>query len=370
VVALGAHGSYWRTFSMDSRSFDSLARRVAGALNRRRLIASSAVAGATALLAQGTDVTLGKDHNHKNNNDKKKTICHCPGSTPEGCKTIKVKKRSAKKHLKNHCDYAGACRAGFNPCTPQTLCTNDDQCSASDVCRNGACVPGCKTQADCTDGFQCKNGGCVCEANKVLCGGQCVDLTTDNDNCGECGRACDNGDVCSNGFTCQPAECLAVTELENDVRLDDDGGLRLVAASSGPNPPYVYGAVGFEVPDNITFADISSITSGYQFVSGACGAGTPRFCVRFSTRDDCVCGQFPASTTNCEETGSVGNTGNLIGNETPFDWFSLCGSDKVTNTYADALAEFGDDTVREIFLVADSSNGTQVVIVEPCITTS
>ena len=342
---------------MDSRSFDSLSRRVAGVLSRRRLVASSAAVGATALLLKDTAPTRGKG--------KKKTICHCPTSDAASCNTIKVGKKARKKHLKNHCDYRGDCRPGFNPCTPQLRCTNDDECPGDTVCRNGACVPGCKTDANCIAGFQCKNGGCVCEANKVLCNGQCVDLTSDPDNCGECGRECDSGEVCSNGFTCQPKACLAVTEIENDVRRDDDGGLRLVAAAAGD--PYVYGAVGFEVPENITFADITSITSGYRFLTGTCGAGTPRFCVRFSTREDCVCGQFPASTTNCDETDSTGNTGNLIGNETPFDWFSLCGSDKVTNTYSAALAEFGDDKVSEIFLVADSSNGTQVVIVEPCI---
>lgn len=350
---------------MDSRSFDGLTRRVAGALNRRHLVFSSAAAGAAALLLRGDgDDALAKKK-------KKKTICHCPTSNPASCSTIKVKKKAAKKHLKQHCDYAGACVAGkVSPaCTAETTCNNDDECPGSSVCRNSACVAGCKTTSDCTNGFICKNGGCICEANQVLCGGQCVDLTTDKDNCGACGRACDGGSVCSNGLTCQPAACLAVTEIENDVRLEGDGGLRLVAAASGANPPYVYGAVGFAVPENITFADITSIESGFQFISGTCGAGTPRFCVRFSTREDCVCGQFPAAS-GCDEASSEGSTGNLIGNETPFDWFSLCGSTATTNTYSAALAEFGEDTVSEIFLVADSSHGTQVVVVEPCVKTA
>lgn len=346
---------------MDSRSFDGLTRRVAGALNRRRVLASSAAAGVTALLLRDAGPALGKK--------KKRKVCVCGSATAETCTTRKLKKKGARKQLKNPCNYKGACIAGVNPCTPQTRCGNDDECPGSEVCRNSACVPGCKTTADCTNDFICKNGGCVCEANKRLCAGRCVDLTTDADNCGECGRACDGGTVCSNGLTCQPAACLAVTEIENDVRLEDDGGLRLVAASSGPNPPYVYGAVGFEVPDNITFADITDITSGFQFISGTCGAGTPRFCVRFSTRPDCVCAQFPAAS-GCDDPSSAGSTGNLIGNETPFDWFSLCGSSAVTNTYSAALAEFGGDTVSEIFLVADSSHGTQVVVVEPCVKTA
>jgi hypothetical protein len=335
---------------------------VAGALNRRRLVASTA-AGATALLVRGgiDDALARKKH--------KRTICHCASAATETCTTLKLKKKAAKKHLKNHCDYKGACIPGVNPCAPQTRCANDDECPGSEVCRNSACVPGCKTTADCSNDFICKNGGCVCEANKVLCAGKCVDLTTDKNNCGACGRTCDSGTVCSNGLTCQPAACLPVTEIENDVRLDEDGGLRLVAATSGPNPPYVYGAVAFAVPDNTTFSDITSMTSGFQFISGTCGAGTPRFCVQFSTRDDCVCGQFPAAS-HCDEEGALGSTGNLIGNDEPYDWFSLCGSSAVTNTYTAAKAEFGDDVVSDIFLVADSSHGTQVVVVEPCVKTS
>src|SRR5690242_1912652 len=122
VAAPGAPGLLRRSCSMDSRSFDSLTRRVAGALNRRRLVASSAAAGATALLLPGADSVLGKDQK------KKKTICHCATADPASCNTIKVGKKARKKHLKNDCDYRGACRAGFNPCAVQTLCTNDDQC--------------------------------------------------------------------------------------------------------------------------------------------------------------------------------------------------------------------------------------------------
>jgi hypothetical protein len=352
---------------VDPFRFDGIARHLAQSLPRRSVVAGSL--GASLLGVAG----IGPDALAKKKKSKKKSICHCPTNDPATCTTIKVRKKARKQHLKHLCDYDGECQPGVVGQCEQPIvgCTQDSECAADFVCRNLECVPGCQQQSECDDGFICKNGGCVCEADNVLCGGQCVDLTTDTDNCGRCGRECGAGEVCSNGFTCQPAACLAVTEIENDVRLDDDGGLRLVAADSAPDPdpPYVFGAVGFAVPDNTTFADITSITSGFHFLSGTCGAGTPRVCVQFSTRPDCVCGQFPAAS-GCDDPRSEGSTGNLVGNETPFDWFSLCGSSAVTNTYSAALAEFGDDTVSDIFLVADSSHGTQVVVVEPCIQTS
>lgn len=342
---------------MDPRTFDGLTRRLVSALDRRRMVAVSAAAAVAALVGQQAEPALGKKQ-------KKRQICHCPTNDPSTCVTIKAKKRAAKQHLKHHCDYAGPCQPGkVGECVAPSECTKDSQCSGSQVCRDGNCVAGCKNDGDCNDGFQCKNGGCVCEANKVLCQGQCVDLKSDTDNCGACGRACSGNEVCSNGFTCQAAACLPVTEIENDVRLADNGGLELVAAGG------VYGAFNFGVPNNTAFSQVSSVISEYEFLSGTCGAGTPRVCFRFSTRTDCVCGIFPP-TSGCNTAGADGSTGNLIGNNTPFDWEALCGSGAQVRTYDQALAEFGDDIINEIFLVADSSNGTQDVIVRPCILTA
>ena len=51
-------------------------------------------------------------------------------------------------------------------------------------------------------------------------------------------------------------------------------------------------------------------------------------------------------------------------------WERICAAGPNIQTYTQALAEYGDEPVESIFLVADSSNGTQVVVVEPCIKTN
>jgi hypothetical protein len=46
---------------------------------------------------------------------------------------------------------------------------------------------------------------CQCDAGKVPCGGRCVDLQTDVNNCGACGRVCSSGEQCTGGLCiCTP----------------------------------------------------------------------------------------------------------------------------------------------------------------------
>jgi len=130
------------------------------------------------------------------------------------------------------------CNSGFGNCdgNPFNGCEVDlnstaancglcgTSCGGSDDCRNGECVPNncgngtaagsedCDTSdldgADCQDfgfataaGLACTNdckydvsgcggGSIVCAANELLCGSTCTNPTTDDDNCGACGRVC------------------------------------------------------------------------------------------------------------------------------------------------------------------------------------
>ena len=52
-------------------------------------------------------------------------------------------------------------------------------------------------------GYSCRKGTCDCQHGYTKCGDECVDLKNDNDNCGQCGNFCSldeacGGSVCSN----------------------------------------------------------------------------------------------------------------------------------------------------------------------------
>ena len=65
------------------------------------------------------------------------------------------------------------CSLGGNPAsqnTSSTACTVNSNCSAGQICQNGACVAqntGCTTNADCIAGNICQNGSCVNTSSSV-----------------------------------------------------------------------------------------------------------------------------------------------------------------------------------------------------------
>jgi hypothetical protein len=70
------------------------------------------------------------------------------------------------------------CPEGRTSCggTCVDLATNRDNC--------GACDRRCAEQQSCV------NRNCVCPMGTSLCEGRCVNLTNDKQNCGECGNVC------------------------------------------------------------------------------------------------------------------------------------------------------------------------------------
>jgi hypothetical protein len=44
---------------------------------------------------------------------------------------------------------------------------------------------------------------CECAGGRTLCGLACIDTSSDEENCGECGTACTLGQACTNGTCCQ-----------------------------------------------------------------------------------------------------------------------------------------------------------------------
>jgi hypothetical protein len=128
----------------------------------------------------------------------------------ESCGTTMCHDLSADR---NHC---GKCN---NTCAQGEVCSGGEcqlQCGGRtpNYCLGGcvdnlsatkACGAAC---ADCEAvkgvGGVCKNGTCLCALGNrpATCAGACVDLDTNRDHCGQCGKGCAYGEVCSGG-TCQ-----------------------------------------------------------------------------------------------------------------------------------------------------------------------
>jgi hypothetical protein len=112
---------------------------------------------------------------------------------------------------------------------------NNSGCNKGTACCQ-TCVeigePRCAIGGSCCGGAECTGSGdgiCACPAGETDCSGVCVDLQTDEPNCGACGRACPagetcrggdcqcgDGDTCAVGLTCCNGSCVnLLTDLDN-----------------------------------------------------------------------------------------------------------------------------------------------------------
>lgn len=117
-------------------------------------------------------------------------------------------------------DAPGPCFASPGECQPDGTCGYDmmqagsdcddgDDCTEGEACdAMGQCVGGelCPDDDPCND-FACMAGTCVpsavddgtsCGGNEAdrCCNGTCVDISSDEANCGGCGLQCDSDDTC------------------------------------------------------------------------------------------------------------------------------------------------------------------------------
>jgi len=93
-------------------------------------------------------------------------------------------------------------------CSPDAV-----QCSGTGIPQKCSSAGGWVNQAGCASGYVCSGGACSC--SKTECSGACVDIQTDNANCGKCGHSCQGG-------TCSGGKCQAVVLASN---LDSTTGI-------------------------------------------------------------------------------------------------------------------------------------------------
>lgn len=188
---------------MDPFRFDRLARHVGMGAGRRTLVRGLlALAGLAALGPTGAEAgSPGK------RGDRKRRKGDPSADVAATRKRRKRKKKTPR--CEPNCDRracgadgcGGSCGACQAPTTCDTRgrcvgCENAPQC-ATIACRDAACAAGICTYAAAVDGGTCGGG-------RNCCGGDCVDLRTDRDHCGGCGRACGAGEACFGG-RCFPA---------------------------------------------------------------------------------------------------------------------------------------------------------------------
>lgn len=111
---------------------------------------------------------------------------------------------------------AGACKHVNNTAS----CNDGKSCTNNDVCNNRVCAGTSTCPSDAT----CGGSACKCnDSSKALCSNTCVVLTTSNQHCGQCGRACNNGS-CQNS-ACKPtaaSNCTAYRYGGHDYLLCND----------------------------------------------------------------------------------------------------------------------------------------------------
>ncbi len=96
-------------------------------------------------------------------------------------------------------------------------------CGAPALCCSEVCVNVQSDKNNCGDcgrvcaaGTFCQGGSCLCEGSKAPCGGGqsccgasgCKSLDNDAQNCGACGHACTVGQTCDNGACTDAPDCV------------------------------------------------------------------------------------------------------------------------------------------------------------------
>ena len=157
------------------------------------------------------------------------------------------------------------------------------------------------------------NGHLPCAADETECGGQCVDLTNDRENCGDCGVYCGAGGICVNG-SCELGCEAGLTECANSCAdlTSDPENCGDCGVECGPDSICVNASCELDCEPGLTECDDSCVdlTSDPENC-GDCGVEceADSICVNASCELDCApglteCGDSCVDTeTDAEHCG-------------------------------------------------------------------
>ncbi|MEE3083106.1 MAG: plastocyanin/azurin family copper-binding protein [Candidatus Thermoplasmatota archaeon] len=135
-----------------------------------------------------------------------------------------------------------------------TACDDGDPTTTQDTYNNGECQG---TPVQCPDDqvVNSETGECECPEGQTECGGECVDSSSDDNNCGGCGQTCGAGETCEDG------SCVT-TAVEHFI---DISGMAF-----SPN------SITISVGDTITWTNLESMShtatgDNNEFNSGTLG---------------------------------------------------------------------------------------------------
>ncbi|QSQ11855.1 DUF4215 domain-containing protein [Myxococcus landrumensis] len=193
------------------------------------------------------------------------------------------------------CRDIDECADGTDTCAPAEVCVNlpgsylcMPACLPPRLMCGGACVDVLSNNSHCGAcgnacgaGKTCTVGVCttpVCLPPRMTCAGECVDVLSNNAHCGTCGNACGTGTTCTAGV-CGGAKKLQVTMTwsrngNGDLLVLTPSGKLISFANRWPGPLTDYGQLDVDDqlgkgPENIFWAESTTPPTGDYRVCAA-----------------------------------------------------------------------------------------------------
>ncbi len=163
-----------------------------------------------------------------------------------------------------------------------------------------------------------------------------------------------------------PALALAAASsgysLFGNATLVSPGNNSPTGVKFGSDTPPTYGGVDFNIPAGFTVADLNNLSTDYEFISGSCAQGSPRFGATTSAGGTIF---FyigpPPNYTGCP-AGVWSNTGNLASPTNLVDATQIGGG--YYEPYGQVQITYGSLVITDLFIVSDNGNPTQSVEID------